>query len=411
MAAKKKAKKVVKKAAVKKGEGKKEPPASFDQLDSLLCGLTETGTTSADVTGYLHTGSRALDWALTNGRFLGGYPQGRLVEFYGAAAAGKTSAAVHALIAAQKGDGVLVDWVIADSGIVSPQPSDRKMLPGLSILIDSEAKFDIGRATMMGLDIRKLHRIEGNVGSPLTVESMIESLSQILDKVESIPDFQTGQRPVVIVVDSISAAATDDEMAGNALAGGIASKPRTVRAALRKLTGRFSSLNVTCIMISHVSANIGSVGSTPSGSGKALAFFAALRFNFKKGYKGSQALDLMISGHQVGITTAMQMTKSSTSVPIVTPFNVPNVWATGFHQGWEVIKFLRDTPNNVLTNNVAWSKIKVCGKESSHMEKDLLQLMSTDESVITALFAEFDRLNSSAAADVLPDEVEAETPE
>lgn len=388
MAAKKKAKKT-----------EKEASASFDQLDDLLSGLTETGATSADVSGYLHTGSRALDWSLTNGRFLGGYPMGRLVEFYGSAAAGKTTAAVHALISAQKGDGVMVDWVTDDNGIVSAQPSDLDMLPGLSILIDSEAKFDLARATQMGLDSRKLHRIQGSIADPLTVESIIESLGSILDKVQGIPEFQTGQRPVVIVVDSISAAATKDEVEGNALAGGIASKPRTVRAALRKLTGRFSSLNVTCFMISHVAANIGSVGTTPTGSGKAIAFFSALRFSIKKGYKGSTALDLKLSGQQVGITTAMQMTKSSTSVPVVDAFNVPNVWATGFHQGWEVLKFLANTPNKALTYSPGWYKIVVDGKEKSLYEKDMLALMSTNPSVNAALFAEFDRLHSSVVLD------------
>jgi RecA/RadA recombinase len=386
MAAKKKSKK----------SSSSEPSTSFDDLESLLSGLTETGTTSADVTGYLRTGSRSLDWILTNGKFLGGYPQGRLVEFYGGAAAGKTTAATHALISAQRGDGVMVDWVTSDTGIVTAQPSDTPMLPGLSILIDSEAKFDIGRATQMGLDSRKLHRIQGSIDKPLTVESIIESLGAILDKIERIPEFQTGQRPVVIVVDSISAAATQDEVDGNGLASGISSKPRTVRAALRKLTGRFASLNVTCFMISHVSANIGSMGTSPTGSGKAISFFASLRFSLKKGYKGTSALDLKLSGHQVGITTAMQMTKSSSSIPVVDPVMVPNVWASGFHQGWEVVKFLRDTPNNVLTSNGAWSKIVVDGAEKSLYEKDLLELMCNDASVNSALFAEFDRLHSSS---------------
>lgn len=363
--------------------------ATFDDLGSILGDVTATGTNGADVAGFLHTGSRGLDWALTNGRFRGGYPQGRLIELYGAAAAGKTSAAVHALVAAQQGDGVLVDWVDNGYGVIQPTPSDTEMKEGLSILIDSESKFDISRASAMGLNPAKLHRIQGSIEKPLTVESMIESLSTIMDRVQGIPEFQTGERPVVIVVDSISAAATEDEMEGNALKGGIASKPRTVRAALRKLTGRFAALNVTCFMVSHLAANIGSVGTTPTGSGKAIGYFASLRFNLKKGFNQ----DLSLEGKQVGITTQFNCTKSSVSVPFVDPVNVPNVWATGFDETWEALRFLADNANKVVSKSGAWIKIQTPEGEKSWYEKDLVPELRQNPDLRNIVLAEFDRLH------------------
>ena len=364
--------------------------ANFEDLNSILGDVTATGTNSADLAGFLHTGSRGLDWALTNGRFRGGYPQGRLIELYGGAAAGKTSAAIHALIAAQQGNGVLVDWADKGNGVVQPEPSsDREMQEGLAILIDSEAKFDMARASSMGLNPQKLHRIQGSIEKPLTVESMIESLSTIMDRVQGIPEFQTGERPVVIVVDSISAAATEDEMEGNALKGGIASKPRTVRAALRKLTGRFAALNVTCFMISHLAANIGSVGSTPTGSGKAIGYFASLRFNMKKGFNQ----DLSLEGKQVGITTQFNCTKSSVSVPFVDPVNVPNVWATGFDETWESLRFLADNSNNVVSKSGAWIKVQTPEGEKSYYEKDLVPELRQNQELRNIILAEFDRLH------------------
>lgn len=382
-------------AAKKKAKQAPIENATFENLGDLIGDLTNTGTNAADVKGYIHTGSRGLDWALTNGSFRGGYPQGRMIELYGGAAAGKTSAATHALISCQRGSGVAVDWVETD-GVVRPVPSDRELQPGLAILIDSEAKFDIQRATQMGLDAAKLHRIQGNADKPLTVESMIETLTSILDRVAKMEDFTSGRRPVVIVVDSISAAATEDEFEGNALAGGIASKPRMVRAALRKMTGRFADLNVTAFFVSHVGANIGSVGTTPTGSGKAIGYFASLRFNLKKGYKGSQNLDIHEAGKQVGITTQFNCTKSSVSVPFVEPINVPNVWLSGFSEQWEVLRFLKDNKNDVLSQSGAWIKVQMPdGTEVSKYEKDLIAAMREDKELSDHLLAEFDKLNKA----------------
>lgn len=310
---------------------------TWDMLSSVFGDDCVVGEASPDIKAYIRTGSRVLDWALADNEFRAGYPSGRMVEFFGDEGTGKTSLITHALISAQRGDGVLLDWSKKDGKLVG-QPSERKMKPGLAILIDTECKFPIERAQRMGLDVDKLVRIVKEDGEPMSFEDCIVAIENTLDRIKKISYFDTPDAPVVVVLDSLAQSPIEAEMEGNGLQDGIAAKARKIRMAMRRMTQKLSMMHVYMLFTNHQYSRIGAPGSEASG-GRGLKLAASLRINVKKGYPDGK---LMATGaEQIGVNSTLTTVKSSVCVP-PTPITVPIVWRTGISQAFEMVAALTD---------------------------------------------------------------------
>lgn len=243
----------------------------------------------------------------------------------------------HALVSAQRGDGVLIDWVEQDIDgrkMFLPKVSDRKMKPGIAILIDSECKFPLDRAQRMGLDVSKLIRIVGEEDTTLTFEACIEKLEATLDKIHKIPYFQTAEVPVCVALDSLAQAPIEAELEGEGLQDGIAAKARKIRMAMRRLTSKISSMNIFMLFTNHIYARIGAPGSEVSG-GRGLKLAASLRLGLNRPFKDHE---LKFSTDQVGIYTEIKCVKSSYCVP---PDNIriPIRYLNGINQHDELFTF------------------------------------------------------------------------
>lgn len=308
----------------------------FEEDDAII----GADTTNGDVKAYLSTGSLVVDWELTEHRFRGGYPSGRMVEIFGAEAVGKSTIITHALISAQRGDGVLIDWKPVMEGgreMFLPTLSARKMKPGLAILIDSEYKFPIDRAQRMGLNLDQLIRITGK-NNILTFEQCVTEIENVLDKLVKLPYFQTAEVPICIALDSLAQAPIEAELEGNGMQDGIASKARKIRMAMRRMTSKISSMNVFMLFTNHIHDQIGSKGTT-AGGGRGLKLAASLRLSLKKAFPNG---DLMASGEeQIGIVTEVRCAKSSYCIP-PDPIRVPIRWLTGVNKDTELLEFFKE---------------------------------------------------------------------
>lgn len=313
---------------------------TWDMLSDVFGDDCVVGEASPDIKGYLHTGCRTLDWAFADREFRGGYPSGRMVEFFGDEGCGKTSMVTHALISAQKGNGVLLDWTRENGKLIGRPSATRKMKPGLAILIDSECKYPIERAQNMGLDVDQLVRIVKDDGEPMSFEDCIEAIENTLDRISKITYFDTPEAPVCVVLDSLAQSPIEAEMEGNGLQDGIAAKARKIRMAMRRMTQKLSRMHVYMLFTNHQYARIGAPGSEASG-GRGLKLAASLRLAIKKGYPDGQLN--ASGGEQIGVNSTVTTVKSSVCVP-PTPVTVPIVWRTGISPAFEMIKALTDNP-------------------------------------------------------------------
>ena len=199
--------------------------------------LSDRGGQDVDA---IPTGSIALDMALG----IGGLPRGRVVEIFGAEAAGKTTLASHVIAEAQK-------------------------LGGTAAYIDAEHAMDPAYSKLIGVDIDTLL-----VSQPDSAEQALE-----------ITDYLVRSGALdVIVIDSVAALVPMAEQEGEMGDTHIGLQARLMSQALRKLTGSVARTSTTLIFINQLREKIGVVFGNPevTPGGRALKFYASVRIDLRR---------------------------------------------------------------------------------------------------------------------------------
>ena len=167
----------------------------------------------------ISTGSLTLDLALG----IGGVPRGRIVEIYGPESSGKTTVALHVVAETQK------------SG-------------GEAAYIDVENALDPVYAKALGVDIDRL------------LVSQPSSGEQALDIAEAL--IRSGAIDVV-VVDSVAALVTQQEIEGDMAASHVGMQARLMSQALKKLSSAVAKTNCVIIFINQLREKIGVMYGNP----------------------------------------------------------------------------------------------------------------------------------------------------
>ena len=204
------------------------------------------------------TGSVALDLALG----IGGVPRGRIIEIYGPESSGKTTLTLTAIAQAQK------------SG-------------GLAAFIDVEHALDPQYAARLGVNLDDLL-----VSQPSSGEEALQ-ICEALVRSNAID---------VIVVDSVAALVTKQELEGEIGDSTVGAQARLMSAALRKLTSFISKARTVCIFTNQIREKIGVMFGNPETTpgGRALKFYASVRVDIRRigQIKGS---DGVIAGNRTKI--------------------------------------------------------------------------------------------------------------
>ena len=187
------------------------------------------------------TGSISLDMALG----VGGVPRGRIVEIYGPESSGKTTVALHVAAEVQKQGGT-------------------------AAFIDVEHALDPVYAKALGVDIHEL------------LVSQPDSGEQALEITEAL--VRSGAVDA-IVVDSVAALVTQQEIDGEMGASVVGSQARLMSQAMRKLAGAIAKSNCVAIFINQLREKVGVVYGNPevTPGGRALKFYASVRVEVRKG--------------------------------------------------------------------------------------------------------------------------------
>ncbi len=153
-----------------------------------------------------------------------GWPAGRAVELYGFEHCGKTTLGYHAMAEAQR-------------------------MGGQAWFLDTEKSWDPERAEECGVNVDD--RL--GLGDPNTVDAMFRTIQAILEAREKDND----GKPVVIVVDSVTGAATESMKAKTVgEIEKIAQDAKAIRGGMRRIVPDVAALNVNLFLINHATANI-----------------------------------------------------------------------------------------------------------------------------------------------------------
>jgi recombination protein RecA len=188
----------------------------------------------------ISTGSLGLDIALG----IGGYPRGRIVEIYGPESSGKTTLALHAVAESQKKGGTCA-------------------------YIDVENALDPSYMRKLGVNVTDL------------IISQPESGEQALEIADTL--IKSGAVDVV-VVDSVAALVTKNELEGNMGDSHVGTTARLMSMSLKKLAGSVSRSNTLMIFINQIRMKIGVMFGNPetTSGGNALKFYASVRLDIRR---------------------------------------------------------------------------------------------------------------------------------
>lgn len=243
--------------------------------------LDNTEETPTDLTEWVSTGSSTLDLAISN-RPNGGLPVGRIAEFTGLEAAGKSLIMAHLLANTQKKG-------------------------GLAVYIDTENALSEEFLKAIGVDVSNMLYI------PLeTIEDIFEAIENIIESIRK----SSKDRLVTIVVDSIAGATTKIELDADYEKDGWATtKAILMSKAMRKITNTIGKQRILLAFTNQLREKMGVMFGdkyTTSG-GKALGFHASVRVRLQSVGK----LKTKIGSKEtiVGVETEATVTKNRLGPP------------------------------------------------------------------------------------------------
>ena len=234
--------------------------------------------TQADLSEWVSTGSTTLDVAISN-RSDGGLPVGRIAEFTGLEASGKSLIMAHLLANTQKKGGI-------------------------AVYIDTENALSEEFLTAVGVDVKNMLYV------PLEcIEDIFETIETLVLDIRK----NSRDRLVTIVVDSVAAATTKVEQDADYDKDGWAtSKAIIMSKALRKITNLIGKERVILAFTNQLREKLGAMFGdkyTTSG-GKALPFHASCRVRLKSTGKIKDA-----EGEIIGVQTEAQVVKNRYGPP------------------------------------------------------------------------------------------------
>ena len=205
--------------------------------ENAIMRLGDTVKMEVDV---IPTGNLLIDRALG----VGGFARGRIVEIYGPESSGKTTLTLTAIAQAQKAG-------------------------GLAAVIDVEHALAPQYAARLGVNLDDLL-----VSQPSSGEEALQ-ICEALVRSNSID---------VIVVDSVAALVTKQELEGEIGDSTVGAQARLMSAALRKLTSFISKARTVCVFTNQIREKIGVMFGNPETTpgGRALKFYASVRVDIRR---------------------------------------------------------------------------------------------------------------------------------
>ena len=257
----------------KKDQGRANSAALVEgiasQFDNDYIG-TFTGSEGMDIVeNWIPSKNQAINYACGDPRY-GAWPQGRIIELFGAKSSGKS-------------------LLLYDAG------AQVQKMGGTFVLVDSESSFHKGFAKHLGINFDKL--IYAHIR---TFEETFTFIESVIDKLRSV-----SEEPILIGWDSIAATCTEkeEETEFDALKSEMGDRGRLMSRGLRILGGQLLQTDATLMCVNQTRGKIGVMfgKKTTTPGGHSLPFHASMRVEViktKKIYRKVNGLKVPI-GHEV----------------------------------------------------------------------------------------------------------------
>ena len=235
-----------------------------------------------NVDGWVSTGCAMLDVAISN-RPYGGLPVGRITEITGLEQSGKSLVSAHLLAETQKQGGV-------------------------AVLIDTETAVSREFLEAIGVDVSKLLYVTAD-----SVEQIFDFTETIIEKVRET----SKDKLVTIVVDSVAAASTTNELASDYKKDGYATdKAIIISKAMRKITNMIGRQKISLVFTNQLRQKMNAMFGDPwtTSGGKALAFHASVRLRLKN--MGQIKMKVNAQDKTVGMKVRCQVVKNRMGPPL-----------------------------------------------------------------------------------------------
>jgi|TARA_B110000046_G_scaffold128825_1_gene135308 recombination protein RecA len=297
-----------------------------------------------NVDGWVSTGCAMLDVAISN-RPYGGLPVGRITEITGLEQSGKSLVSAHLLAETQKQGGV-------------------------AVLIDTETAVSRDFLEAIGVDVSKLLYVTAD-----SVEQIFDMTETIIEKVRET----SKDKLVTIVVDSVAAASTTNELASDYKKDGYATdKAIIISKAMRKITNMIGRQKISLVFTNQLRQKMNAMFGDPwtTSGGKALAFHASVRLRLKN--MGQIKMKQGGQERTVGMKVRCQVVKNRMGPPLrAADFEIYFDRGIDNYGSW--LKVMKE--NNLVKQAGAWYTYvdTETGEEIKFQSKDFIEMMGEKE--------------------------------
>ena len=299
-----------------------------------------------NVDGWVSTGCAMLDVAISN-RPYGGLPVGRITEITGLEQSGKSLVSAHLLAETQKQGGV-------------------------AVLIDTETAVSRDFLEAIGVDVSKLLYVTAD-----SVEQIFDLTETIIEKVRET----SKDKLVTIVVDSVAAASTTNELASDYKKDGYATdKAIIISKAMRKITNMIGRQKISLVFTNQLRQKMNAMFGDPwtTSGGKALAFHASVRLRLKN--MGQIKMKQGGQERTVGMKVRCQVVKNRMGPPLrAADFEIYFDRGIDNYGSW--LKVMKE--NNLVKQAGAWYTYvdTETGEEIKFQSKDFIEMMGEKEAL------------------------------
>ncbi len=325
---------------------------TFKDSDQVAYFLDGRESTPTDFTDFISTGATMLDVAVSN-RMHGGIAVGRITELTGLEGSGKSLVGAQLIANTQKRGGV-------------------------GVLIDTETAVNPEFFKAVGIDTNKLVYVHLS-----TVEDIFDAITNIIEKVRAGKD---KNKLVTIVVDSVAAASTKQEMEADFNKDGYATgKAIIISKAMRKITGLLGRERIALVFTNQLRQKMNAPAfSDPwtTSGGKAIAFHASTRLRLSLMGKISNS-----SGDVIGVKVKANVVKNRLGPPHRTAeFEI--YFNRGIDDLGAWLKIMKEL--KLVKQSGAWYSFDdpTTGEEVKFQSKDFAKFLEEDEERKNAIYEE-----------------------
>jgi len=301
----------------------------FDGGNQLVYFLGEPECSPTDIPGWVSSGATLMDIAVAN-QVNGGFPIGKIVELQGLSSSGKSLVGAHVLASMQKQGGI-------------------------AVFIDTENSASREFLNVIGVNLEDLIYI-----SPPPELNTVEDIYQMIEDTIIMVRENDKNTPMVILLDSLSAASTRLEMESAADGkkdgfkkdGWSTAKALVNSKAMRKLPPLFAREKVLFVVTNQLKHKMDAVWgdqyTTPGGL--AIGYHSHIRIRLQQAATIKDA-NGMVTGNYI----KAKVLKNKVAPPFK-EVAFPLYYESGIHDDLSLFYFLKD--NNMMQASGAWYTLK-----------------------------------------------------